>query len=122
MESRFFMDSKTIENFLKAIIEIDEKTSEDVEAINHEIENRESQLKRIVMDINSNSEALKLSQAKTMLERIQSETDAEIERINSECQAYMTEMERKFEEKKQQMIQKALDKLAMEKWGATCTK
>lgn len=116
------MDSKTIENFLKAIIEIDEKTSEDVEAINHEIENRESQLKRIVMDINSNSEALKLSQAKTMLERIQSETDAEIERINSECQAYMTEMERKFEEKKQQMIQKALDKLAMEKWGATCTK
>ena len=116
------MDSKTIENFLKAIIEIDEKTSEDVEAINQEIQNRESQLKRIVLDINDNSEAMKQSQAKTLLERIQSETDAEIERINSECQAYMAEMERMFEEKKPQMVQKAMAKLALEKWGATCTK
>lgn len=116
------MDSKTIENFLKAIIEIDEKTSEDVEAINQEIKNRENQLKRIVLDINGNSEASKLLQAQTLLERIQSDTDAEIERINSECQAYMDEMVRKFEEKKPQMIQKAMDRLAMEKWGATCTK
>lgn len=116
------MDSKTIENFLKEIIEIDNATSAEVEAIEQEIELREKQLKKIISDIEANSEALKKTQTKALLDRIQSETDAEIEKINADCDAQLEIMSRVFEEKKAMMIKRALEKLALDKWGTSCTK
>lgn len=107
------MDSKTIENFLKEIIEIDKATAAEVAIIEQEIASREAQLKKIVSDIDANSEALKRTQTQTLLNRIQSETDAEIEQINAACETQLREMEQIFEEKKALMIRKALEKLAL---------
>lgn len=110
------MDSKTIENFLREIIKIDHETVVEVESIQTEIANRESQLKKIASDIETNSETLKMTQSQRLLERIQSETDAQIEKIISDCDEQLSNMERIFDEKKAQMIERAFEKLSIGRW------
>lgn len=116
------MDSKMIENFLREIIEIDLATITEVETIETEIANRQSQLKKIATKIEENSEVLKLTQSKRLLERIQSETDAEIEKINKECDELLSSMERLFDEKKSKMIERAFEKLSINRWDESCIK
>ncbi|HAS73591.1 MAG TPA: hypothetical protein DCS67_05555, partial [Clostridiales bacterium UBA8960] len=107
---------------LRDIIEIDKTTAMEVETIEKDITQRETQLKKIISDIEINSEALKMTQSKRLLDRIQSETDAQIEKIQSDCDAQLSSMELLFEEKKAQMIRRALEKLSVGRWDNSCTK
>jgi len=100
------MDSKSIENFLKMIIKIDDS----------EIANRESQLKKIASDVEANSEVLKASHSKRLVERIKIDTEMEQEMIMKESDVLMSDMDRIFNEKKSKMIHRAFEKLSIGRW------
>ena len=111
------MDSKSIENFLKMIIKIDDETKSKVDNLESEIANRESQLKKIVSDVEANSEVLKASHSKRLVERIRTDTEIEQEKIMKESDVLMSDMDRIFNEKKTKMIHRAYEKLSIGRWG-----
>lgn len=110
------MDSKMIEGFLKMIIEIDDDTKSKVDTLESEIANRESQLKKIASDVEANSEVLKASHSKRLVERVKTDTELEQERIMKESDVLMSDMDRIFREKKAKMIQSAFEKLSIGRW------
>lgn len=112
------MDSKSIESFLKMITKIDDDTKKKVETLESEIANREGQLKKIVSDVEANSEVLKVAQSKRLVERIRSDTELERERILKESDVLMSDMDRIFSEKKARMINRAFEKLSIGRWGS----
>lgn len=112
------MDSKSIENFLRMIIKIDDDTKNKVETLESEISNRESQLKKIVSDVEANSEVIKVAHSKRLIERIQSDTEMERDKILKESDVLMSDMDRIFSEKKSRMIDRAFEKLTIGRWGS----
>lgn len=112
------MDSKSIENFLRMIIKIDDDTKSKVDTLESEIANRESQLKKIVSDVEANSEVLKVAHSKRLIERITSDTEYECEKILKESDVLMSDMDRIFSEKKARMINRAFEKLSIGRWGS----
>ncbi len=112
------MDSKSIENFLKMIINIDDETKSEVETLESEISNREDQLKKIVSDVEANSEALKVTQSKRLLERIRTDTELEQEKIMKESDVLMSDVDRIFSDKKSKIINRAFEKLSIGRWGS----
>lgn len=111
------MDNKSIENFLKMIIAIDDETKIKVETLESEIANRENQLKKIVSDVEANSEVLKTSHSKRLVERIGIDTELEQEKIMKESDVLMSDMDRIFSEKKPDMINRAFERLSIGRWG-----
>ncbi|MBE0450957.1 MAG: hypothetical protein IBX70_08940 [Clostridia bacterium] len=112
------MDNKSIENFLKMIIKIDDDTKSKVEMLESEIANRESQLNKIASDVEANSEVLKVSHSKRLVERIKTDTEMEQEKIMKESDVLMSDMDRIFSEKKARMINRAFEKLSIGRWGS----
>ena len=112
------MDSKSIEKFLKMIMSIDDDTKIKVETLENEIANREAQLKKIISDVEANSEVVMVSHSKKLIERIQSDVELERSAILKTSEAHTNEMERLFSEQKSRMLQHAFDKLSIGRWGA----
>ena len=112
------MEDKYIENILNQIIEIDQKTCDEVKGIKAEIIEREKQLKSIIKDIEENSNKLKLQQSKKLNELIMDEAYIEKEKIESECCDRLRNMDALFEQNKGQMIQNAIKRLSIGRGGA----
>ena len=111
------MDSRSIEKILKMIIEVDEDTKTRVATVEDEVAARESQLAKIVSDIETNSELLKITQSKRLAERIRMETEDEQKRILKESDLLMSDMDRVFKDKKDELVRRALMKLSIGKRG-----
>lgn len=112
------MDAKSIEMVLHEIIDIDKKTDTEVQKLRGEIEERKSQLKNIISEIEENSNTRQVEHGKKMYERILNEAVLETEKIQNDSSVNLTSMEKRFEENKAEMIKKALSKLSVDKWGS----
>ncbi|MDH8679324.1 hypothetical protein QE109_14290 [Fusibacter bizertensis] len=112
------MDAKSIEMVLHEIIDIDKKTDAEVQKLRGEIEERKSQLKNIISEIEENSNTRQVEHGKKMYERILNEAVLETEKIQNDSSVNLTSMEKRFEENKAEMIKKALSKLSVDKWGS----
>ena len=112
------MDTKTIESVLKSIIEIDKKTDEQVQKMNHDIEERKKQLKHITSEIEENSNRRQVEIGKKMTERILEEAEIESERIKSEGSKALMAMDRLYMDKKSEFIERVMNKLSLDRWGS----
>ncbi len=112
------MDAKSIEMVLSNIIDIDKKTDAEVQKVRGEIEDRKNQLKNIVSEIEENSNIRQIEHGKKLYDRILSEAVLEIEKIQKDNLVNLASMEQIFNEKKSIMIEKALKKLSVDKWGS----
>lgn len=111
------MEDKWIENILNQIIEIDQKTDEEVQRIKAEIVEREKQLKSIIKNIEEKSNKMKLEQSKRLNELIMAEANREKEKIEQACSESLQNMDALFDQNKAQMIQNALKRLSFSKGG-----
>lgn len=111
------MDEKSVEVVLKKIIDIDKKTDGEVKRVRIEIVEREKQLKRITSEIEQNSILHQTQHGKKLFERIMAEADAEQSKIQSDCNEKLTAMDRLFEANKIELLEKAFQKLSVDKWG-----
>ncbi len=112
------MDEKSVELVLKKIVDIDKKTHDEVNRVQLEIVEREKQLKSIINEIEQNSILHQTQHGKTLFERILAEAEAEQNKIQSDCDAMLTGMDQIFEDNKTQMLEKAFQKLSIDKWGS----
>lgn len=112
------MDAKSIEMVLINIIDIDKKTDAEVQKVRSEIEARKNQLKDIISEIEENSNTRQVEHGKKLYERILSEAALETEKIQNDNLKNLAAMEQLFNEKKSIMIDKALKKLSVDKWGS----
>ncbi len=112
------MDAKSIEMVLSNIIDIDKKTDAEVQKVRSEIEERKNQLKNIVSEIEENSNIRQIEHGKKLYDRILSEAVLETEKIQKDNLVNLASMEQIFNEKKSVMIEKALKKLSVDKWGS----
>ncbi len=112
------MDEKSVELVLKKIVDIDKKTNDAVKKVRIEIDEREQQLKDIIGEIEENSNLHQTQHGKRLFERIISEAETEQNKIQSDCSETLEAMTRKFEENKGQMLEKAFQKLSVDKWGS----
>jgi len=111
------MDEKSLEVVLKKIIDIDKKTDDEVKRVRIEIVEREKQLKSIISEIEQNSNLHQTQHGKKLFERIMAEAEVEQNKIHSDCDEKLAAMDRLFEANKTQMLEKAFQKLAVDKWG-----
>ena len=111
------MDEKSVELVLRKIIDIDNKTDDEVKRVKLEIVERERQLKRIISEIEQNSNLHQTQHGKKLFERIMSEAEIEKNKIQTDCDEKLNAMDRLFEANKTKMIEKAFQKLAVDKWG-----
>lgn len=112
------MDAKSIEMVLSKIIDIDKKTDVEVQKVRSEIEERKNQLKNIISEIEENSNIRQIEHGKKLYDRILSDAELEIEMIQKDNLAYLGSMEQIFDERKSILIDKALKKLFVDKWGS----
>ena len=112
------MDAKSIEMVLSKIIDIDKKTDVEVQKVRSEIEERKNQLKNIISEIEENSNIRHIEHGKKLYDRILNDAELEIETIRKDNLVYLASMEQIYEEKKSVLIDKALKKLSVDKWGS----
>lgn len=112
------MDTKTIESVLKSIIEIDKQTDEQVQKMNHDIEERKKQLKHITSEIEENSYRRQVDIGRKITERILEEAQLESDRIKAEGSEDLLAMERLYMDQKSILIERVLNKLSLDRWGS----
>lgn len=112
------MDGKSIEDFLKMILKVEDDVNREVEILQDEIKNRESQLKKIISDVEANSEKQKTESANRLVERLKVETLDEQEKIMKACDVDLGDMERIFNENKSHMLERAFGKLSIDRWDS----
>jgi len=113
-----FLKNNSFFKSFERIIKIDDETKSEVETLESEIANREDQLKKIVSDVEANSEAQKVTHSKRLLERIRSDTKLEQEKIMKESDVLMSDMDRILSDKKSKIINRAFEKLSIGRWGS----
>jgi CRISPR/Cas system CSM-associated protein Csm2 small subunit len=111
------MDKHLIESVLNKIIEIDNQTNDEIEKIQAQIKEKESDLKEAIKDIEMNSNELQIEQGKKLYEAILLEADEEKSKMEKLCKLKLNSMEELYEQKRKYFIEEALKKLSLNHWG-----
>lgn len=105
------LDDKAIESVLKMIIEIDNKTTEEISVTNSKIEQREKDLQTILRKRKEEIEETRQSEGKRIYDEIIAKAEEDKKAILSKCYEHTNELDSLLEENKKKLRDKVFEKL-----------
>ncbi len=105
------MDDRIIESILNIIVEIDSKTSEEINKTSTKLEEREKELQLILRNRLKETEEMRLSKGNEIYDELVSKAKEEKSAILSQCFEHTNELDNLLEENKEKLRDQVFEKL-----------
>lgn len=107
------LDNKIIEGVLKDIVDIDNKTAEEINKTNTKIEQREKALQANLRNTQKELEEARLKKGREIYERLVAQAEEEKKGILSKCFDHTNELDNLLEKNKKELRDKVFEKLKL---------